>query len=251
MRIVLLRHGETDRNTADLFQGQADLPLNAAGRRQAREAAEALSPGAWAAVYSSPMIRAVQTASYAAEHLRAPHHVLDGLRERHLGDLDGRHRATFGRQHPDALRRLLDDLDHAPAGGETGRAVLSRSARALVDIARAERGSGGAVLVVTHGGVLNLLARALTGRASGHRPLVATCAAACLDVEWPPQGGPHAVLRADGVAARDCEPDVLPRALPGGGPSVALEDLATEAPDAAPAASPTDPDPDTERALLP
>ncbi|MEV8589029.1 histidine phosphatase family protein [Streptomyces sp. NPDC051180] len=230
MRIVLLRHGETDRNTADLFQGQADVPLNEAGGRQARQVAETLSPGAWSAVYSSPLTRAVETASYAASRLRVPHHLVHGLRERHLGDLDGRDRAAFAREHPRTLRRLLDDLDYAPDGGESGRAVLSRAARALGDIARAERGTGGAVLVVTHGGVVNLLGLALTGGAPGARPLVATCAATCLDIEWPPEGGPRAALRAGGVPARDCEPDVTPEADPGG-PSVALDGLVSDRPD--------------------
>ncbi|MEU9645679.1 histidine phosphatase family protein [Streptomyces sp. NPDC048188] len=225
MRIVLLRHAETDRNAADEFQGQADLPLNEAGIRQARDIAPGLRAGAWAAVYSSPLTRAVQTASYATSRLGIPCHRVDGLRERHLGELDGLHRATFARRHPDALRRLLVDPDYAPPGGETGRAVLTRAARALAGIARAERESEGAVLVVTHGGVLNLLTSALRGPAREPRTLVGTCAAACLDVRWPGGGGPHARLLALDVAVRDCETGHDADAT--SGPAVDLDALAS------------------------
>ncbi|MYR03357.1 MULTISPECIES: histidine phosphatase family protein [unclassified Streptomyces] len=249
MRIVLLRHAETDRNAADEFQGQADLPLNAAGARQARDIAPTLRVGAWAAVYSSPLTRAVQTASYATSRLHLPHHHVDGLRERHLGELDGLHRATFARRHPETLRRLLDDLDYAPAGGETGRAVLTRAARALAGIARREREADGAVLVVTHGGVLNLLTSVLRGPAREPRTLVRTCAAACLDIHWPGDGGPHARLLALDVAVRDCETGHGPDTA--SGPAVDLDSLgATSHHAATPTDSHTDTT-DTEKALHP
>ncbi|MEU6393048.1 histidine phosphatase family protein [Streptomyces sp. NPDC046939] len=226
MRIVLLRHAETDRNAADEFQGQADLPLNAAGTRQARDAASTLRAGAWAAVYSSPLTRAVQTASYATSRLHLPHHRAEGLRERHLGALDGRHRPTVERRHPHTLHRLLHDLDYAPPGGETGRAVLARAARVLADIARRERQAEGAVLAVTHGGVLNLLTSALRDAPREPRRLVGTCAAACLDIQWPAGGGPHARLLAHDVAVRDCE--AVCATDTARGPAVSLDALARD-----------------------
>ncbi|WP_328718781.1 histidine phosphatase family protein [Streptomyces sp. NBC_00247] len=246
MRIVLLRHAETDRNAADEFQGQADLPLNAAGTRQARDIAPTLSAGAWTAVYSSPLTRAVQTASYATSRLSLPHHRVDGLRERHLGELDGLHRATFARRHPEILRRLLDDLDYAPSGGETGRAVLTRAARALAGIARRERAAEGAVLVVTHGGVLNLLTSALHGPVREPRALVGTCAAVGLDVRWPGGGGPHARLLALDVPVRDFETGHETDTA--SGPAVDLDALA-DAPH--PAATPADCHTPTEKATHP
>ncbi|MFD8009704.1 histidine phosphatase family protein [Streptomyces sp. NPDC058955] len=247
MRLVLLRHGETDRNAADLFQAQADIPLNPTGTRQAREVARALSPGAWAAVWSSPLVRADRTAAYAAERLGVPHHRADGLRERDLGTLDGRERAAYAREHPEEMRRLLTDPDYAPPGGETGRAALSRFAATLRAVAAESRPPDPAgrpdparparrpdpyptrpVLVVTHGGVLNLLTRALDGGPDAPPGvLVGTCAAACVDIAWTPDGRALAALRRRNVPPHACEAlddAVLPP------PSLALDDLVTTTP---------------------
>ncbi|MEU8461167.1 histidine phosphatase family protein [Streptomyces sp. NPDC029003] len=226
--MVLLRHGETDRNAADRFQAQADVPLNDTGVRQAQDTARALRPGKWAAVYSSPLARAAQTAAYAAGRLDVPHLRVDGLRERDLGALDGQDRAAFARRHPHTMRRLLTDPDYAPPGGESGRAARSRFAAALAGIA----GTGPdpaarPVLVVTHGGVLNLLTRALTGAAAGAAPdiLIGTCAAARVDTAWTPGGRPRFALRQWNVAPHACEdPPPPPHPLP----FVDLDDLTAE-----------------------
>ncbi|MFE3037777.1 histidine phosphatase family protein [Streptomyces canus] len=218
MRIVLLRHGQTDRNATDRFQAQADVPLNDTGMRQAQEIARSLRPGSWSAVYSSPLARAAQTAAYAAGRLGVPHRRLDGLRERDLGTLDGQNRAEFARQHPRTMRRLLTDPGYAPPGGEAGRAVLCRSAAALRTIAEAEAAPDGtdrtppapAVLAVTHGGVLNLLTRALVDPVASPEVLVGTCAAVCVDVEWSADGRPHAALRRWNVAPHECEEAPVP-----------------------------------------
>jgi broad specificity phosphatase PhoE len=69
MELVLLRHGETEYNRADLFRGRKDLPLNDRGRKQARAAADYLDSYPFEAFYSSPLLRAMQTASEVA----APH----------------------------------------------------------------------------------------------------------------------------------------------------------------------------------
>ncbi|MEV6732243.1 histidine phosphatase family protein [Streptomyces sp. NPDC051364] len=228
MRIVLLRHGETDRNATDRFQAQADTPLNDTGVRQAQVIARSLRPGRWAAVYSSPLARAAQTAAYAAGRLGAPHLRVDGLRERHLGELDGQDRAAFARQHPHTMRRLLTDPGYAPPGGESGRAARSRFAAALADIAEAARDPAAPpVLVVTHGGVLNLLTRALTGAVAAPDVLIGTCAAACVDTAWTSGGRPRAAMRWWNVAPHECE-DPPPPAHPL--PFVDLDDLIADEP---------------------
>ncbi|MFE3790137.1 histidine phosphatase family protein [Streptomyces goshikiensis] len=206
MRIVLLRHGETDRNATDRFQGQADIPLNDTGVWQAQEVARSLRPGRWGAVYSSTLARAAQTAAYAAGRLGVPHLRVEGLRERDLGALDGQDRAEFARRHPHTMRQLLIDLAYAPPAGESGHAARSRFVAALAGIAEAGRHPAAApILVVTHGGVLNLLMRALTNTVDAPDVLVGTCAAACVDTAWTPAGRPRAALRWWNVAPHECE----------------------------------------------
>ncbi|HEU4438315.1 MAG TPA: histidine phosphatase family protein, partial [Methylomirabilota bacterium] len=69
MRVLLIRHAETDWNRARRFQGRRDVPLSAAGREQAESAARLLAATPLAAVWSSPLARARETASLIA----APH----------------------------------------------------------------------------------------------------------------------------------------------------------------------------------
>ncbi|MEW2513869.1 histidine phosphatase family protein [Streptomyces sp. NPDC046870] len=215
MRVVLLRHGQTDRNAQDRFQAQSDIPLNDEGTRQAQRAARSLPPTGWAAVYSSPLSRATQTAAYAAGRLDVPHHRVEGLRERHLGTLDGLHRAEFARRHPDTMRRLLTDPGYAPPGGESGHTALARFRTALHEVVTAEY-TAALVLVVAHGGVLNLLTRALTvGRDDLPDALVGTCRAVCLDTDWSTEGRLRVALRRWNAAPEECaEPMAVPDPLP-------------------------------------
>ncbi|MFD4256493.1 histidine phosphatase family protein [Streptomyces sp. NPDC058534] len=236
MRIVLLRHGETDRNTTGRFQGQADIPLNDAGVRQAQESARELRPGGWSAVYSSPLARAAQTAAYAAGRLDVPHQRLAGLRERDLGVLDGQDRAEYARRQPHTMRRLLTDPGYAPPGGETGRAALSRFVTALCAIAEPEARRGTdvdagtaasrTVLAVTHGGVLNLLTSALTRTGGSPGAMVGTCAAACVDIDWTSTGRPRAALRRWNATPHMCAE--VPAATPAL-PFVDLDPLVSDA----------------------
>ncbi|MFI9324940.1 histidine phosphatase family protein [Kitasatospora aureofaciens] len=201
MRLVLLRHGETDLNTRNRFQSQADTPLNAEGRRQARAAAERLTPGRWAAVHASPLMRAVETARPAAERLGLALSTLDGLRERHLGTVDGLDRTRYAAEDPEAMRRLLTDPDYGPPGGETGAQAHRRFVAALRGLVAADH--DGPVLVVTHGGVLNLLRGGLPGGA--HGAMVGNCRAVGLDAVLSPDGE----LQIEGwrwdVAPHECE----------------------------------------------
>ncbi|MCZ4605912.1 histidine phosphatase family protein [Streptomyces sp. Lzd4kr] len=212
MRVVLLRHGETDHNAADRFQGQADIPLNDDGVRQAQRAARSLPTGGWSAVYSSPLARAALTAAYAAGRLDVPHHRVAALSERHLGSLDGLPRAEFARNDPQTMRRLLTDPGYAPPGGESGHAARARFCAALHDVLAAE-GTAGRVLVVAHGGVLNLLATALvTAREDAPRAMVGNCRALCLDAEWTAQGRARIALCRWNTDPRECAGTAPPSA---------------------------------------
>lgn len=151
MRLVLVRHGETDWNLHRRIQGSTEIPLNDTGRRQAREGAERLSSIEWAGIVASPLSRARETAEIIAAELGldAPL-IVDDIVERHHGDLEG---LTFAERQS----RFPDETD--VTGLETREAVLARTRPALV--ALADRfGADDKVLVVTHGGVISTLVRA-------------------------------------------------------------------------------------------
>ncbi|MEQ9347397.1 MAG: histidine phosphatase family protein [Thalassospira sp.] len=85
---VFIRHGETGANRAGIIAGSSEPPLNETGRAQASAIAPLMAQGTWQAVYVSPQDRARKTAQLALPDYTT--HVLDGLRERHWGDLEGR-----------------------------------------------------------------------------------------------------------------------------------------------------------------
>jgi broad specificity phosphatase PhoE len=90
IRVLLIRHGETDFNLTHRFQGRIDMPLNEEGKNQAQALSLALKHELLTAIYSSPLIRAMETArSIKALHPSTPLFEEEGLIEMDLGELDG------------------------------------------------------------------------------------------------------------------------------------------------------------------
>ena len=165
MRLLLIRHGETAHNADRLALGRADVPLNERGSLQARALAEGLaaSPfGPSAAIYASPLRRAVDTATPLAEALGLTVQVEPGLIEMDIGEVEGQSFEELRQRYPDFLRVWLsDDLADAPMpGGESLRQVQER-AWAAVSTLR-ERHPEETVAAVSHNFViLTVLCRAL------------------------------------------------------------------------------------------
>lgn len=161
-RVIAIRHGETDWNVQARLQGQLDIPLNAHGRRQAARLADALRHESPAAVVSSDLARARDTAAAIAGPLGLPLLLDEGLRERGFGILEGKTYAEIDREWPDHARRWhTRDPDFAPDGGE---ALVAFYQRCVAAARRLAEDHGGATLVlVTHGGVLDCLYRAAQG----------------------------------------------------------------------------------------
>ena len=86
---IFIRHGQTDWNVKELLQGWTDIPLNDTGQAQALNAAPTLSGRGISRIYSSPLIRAHKTAEIINEHLGVPLSMIDGLKERCVGILEG------------------------------------------------------------------------------------------------------------------------------------------------------------------
>ncbi len=165
-RICLVRHGETAWNAERRLQGHIDIPLNTRGLSQAEATARSLARAGegFAALYSSDLQRARQTADAVArtQRLAATHDTR--LRERHYGVLQGLTFEEAERQQPQAWQHFKkrDPLVALDGGGESLGGLAARVRAALEDIAA--RHAGESVVVVTHGGVLDIAHRLATGK---------------------------------------------------------------------------------------
>ena len=147
--IVLVRHGETDWNRANRFQGHADPPLNETGRAQAHALAGELRDQRFAAVYTSPLRRALETARILAASLALDPRADAGLMEVDVGSWSGLTRTEIEARYPEGFARWLE-YGHGWDDGETYEELGSRVVSGLLRIAADHE--GGDVLAVTHGG---------------------------------------------------------------------------------------------------
>jgi len=162
-RLCLIRHGETDWNAERRVQGQIDIPLNAKGRTQASSLARGLAAERFTAVYSSDLRRAMQTAEPSAGIHKLPIRADAALRERHFGVLQSLTAEEAQVCYPQAsLRHAGRDPEYDYENGESLAAFEQRITQCLAELFR--RHAGETILVVTHGGVLDIAYRQATGR---------------------------------------------------------------------------------------
>jgi probable phosphoglycerate mutase len=156
MMLVVVRHGQTDWNAEERYQGQLDIPLNAAGRRQAEALKAQLSGIRFDAAYSSPLRRAFETAQIIANDVPL---IPDArLTEIHHGHWQGKTKAEIEKQWPDEWNRWNQEPTRfTPPGGERAERVRSR----VEDFLSAIKGT--AVLCVSHGVVIQTLLSILDG----------------------------------------------------------------------------------------
>ena len=161
-RICLVRHGETLWNTERRIQGQIDIALNQHGLRQARAAGEFLRDESATALYSSDLSRAWATAHALAESTGLMANAMPALRERQYGVFEGLTYDEAKVAHPDIYARFESrEPGFAVPGGESLEDISRRVISALGGLADKHRGE--TVLVVTHGGVLDVVNRFVRG----------------------------------------------------------------------------------------
>ena len=161
-RIIAIRHGETAWNVDTRIQGHLDIPLNDVGQWQAQQAAAALAGESIDAVYASDLKRAYATAEAIAKVSNAPLVANEALRERSFGDFQGRTFAQIEAESPeDALRWRKRDPEFVPAGGGESLSMLRTRIDAVVNQLAAKH-PGGQIVLVAHGGVMDVLYRLAT-----------------------------------------------------------------------------------------
>ena len=168
MKILLVRHGETEWNGVNRLQGHLDSPVTARGHRQIAALIRALDGEKIDRVVSSPAGRAVAAATPIAAHFACPIRFDARLIERGFGPLEG----TVYSQLNDEQRRLFDaiysgDPHVTPPHGESLAAAVARTTAALL-----EAGEAGdrCVCVVSHGQVMQAVISTLDGHGAENFP---------------------------------------------------------------------------------
>ncbi len=188
--IWAVRHGQTDWNLEGRYQGQTDIPLNATGIEQAKRLAATLDGYRFAAIYSSDLKRAHETALILAARIQCSVIVDPRLREIHQGEWEGMQFSEVVARFPAHLTQRQEQPLHArPPGGESVLEVAQRIATAANEIA--SRHSGQRVLLVSHGlAIATLIVQASQlpfERVFSLIPENASITVVC----WPPQSNGH------------------------------------------------------------
>jgi probable phosphoglycerate mutase len=171
-RMVLVRHGETDWNREGRWQGHADPGLNECGRAQARAAAARLVSERPAALVTSDLQRAAETAEAVSGALGVPAAVDPRLREVDVGKWSGLTRDEVRARDPQGYHAWLDGENPGYPGGETFAELQARSAAAMDELWRAHADS--TVVVVCHGGTIRAMVATALGIGAAGRRLLAT-----------------------------------------------------------------------------
>jgi probable phosphoglycerate mutase len=162
-RIIAIRHGETAWNVDSRIQGQLDIELNATGRWQASRVAQALVDEPISAIYSSHLLRAWETARAIGSCTGLAPQACPDLRERSFGDFQGKTFTEIEAAWPEQARRWRQrDPDWAPTDGESLTQLRQRIVQTTSALAQAHAGEQ--IVLVAHGGVMDMLYRTATGQ---------------------------------------------------------------------------------------
>lgn len=163
LRLHLLRHGQTALSRNNVFCGRGENPsLTPDGLAMAESFAAAYRATPWKAIYTSPLARAIETATPLSQAITLPFDMRDGLAELDYGAWDGRSAEDAERDfHDEYVRWSSDPAWNPPTGGETAIALAQRMTDVIEEI-RTEHAEGD-VLVVSHKASIRVLLCALLG----------------------------------------------------------------------------------------
>lgn len=159
-RLWLVRHGITQWNSEQRFCGHSDIPLSPEGRRQAQWLGRRLRLERIAAVYSSDLLRARQTAEIIALPQRVQVSVAAAWRELSFGTWEGLTYGQIVQRHGRQPDFFTDPVHAAPPGGESLTDLVLRVQLAFTELVWEHEG---AIVLVSHGGPLRVLLCVLLG----------------------------------------------------------------------------------------
>lgn len=160
MKIYLLRHGQTDWNLDMRMQGRTDIPLNEKGRSQAAVAAEKLKDIPFDRVYSSPLIRAFDTAKVIAKPHDLPVVTMEELIEMSFGSHEGY--SAEDNPDPEGLECLFNSpKDYVPSAEGESYEDLDGRCQVILEKLKKLEGEFENILLVSHGALCKGLIRAM------------------------------------------------------------------------------------------
>lgn len=162
MKIYLTRHGQTDYNKKRMMQGRSDIPLNEVGIAQATERRKQLGDIKFDAVYSSPLIRAVKTASIIGNVSEDEIITDERIIEANFGKYELKN--YYGTGIPMMAYWTLPEIFPAPKGVETIKQMRERTASFIEDLEKKDYEN---VLVACHGGIIRPIRGYLENKKSG------------------------------------------------------------------------------------
>ena len=166
MILYIVRHGETDWNKARRVQGFSDIPLNEYGRHLARQTAEGMKEIRFDLAYTSPLIRAKETAEIILEGRNIPLIESDGIKEMGFGAYEGM--CVTGKEKTaemEAFQKFFSDTGNfVPAeGGESIADVMERTGSFLRELCTNPDLQGKHILLSTHGAAMTAFLNHIRG----------------------------------------------------------------------------------------
>jgi broad specificity phosphatase PhoE len=155
MQLYFVRHGESEANVCGVISNRGWIhPLTETGKRQAQALAERMLPVGAGMIYSSPIMRAVETAGILGQILQLPVEIVGALREYDCGLLEGKSDAESWRLHTDLKLRWLvnHNFDCRIAGGESYIDIQKRFKPFIRRLVEDESRQNESVILVGHGG---------------------------------------------------------------------------------------------------
>ena len=153
MEIYIIRHGQTVWNAKKLLQGSTDIELNENGRELAGITGQNLEEVAFDKIYSSPLIRAYETACLIRGHRNIPIIRDERLRELCFGSNEGKDFSKLLADESDPFHYFFKqpELYRAPADGETLEHICVRAKEFLTEVVEPQRDKLERIMIVAHG----------------------------------------------------------------------------------------------------
>lgn len=155
-RLLLIRHAQSEANKTHTIQGWLDYPLSDLGHTQAKQLSIRLkSDFEVTQIFTSPLSRTVQTATYLAEAFNLPLNYDENLKERGLGPLSGLNGQEIKHKFPEQHQAWINNTPRPFLEGMEHPTLLAKRVQSAMDTILAQTPVDTTVAVVSHGGTLN------------------------------------------------------------------------------------------------